>query len=312
MRTFAIVPSAAAAWLLMLTAAVAAVPDGTDELTSLAAVKPPTARIIGDPTIHSQLKLTNRSKLAIEGPLGVVVHVLKPEGVTLTQATGTLAGGDGYVELLAQGDVLQPNESTRLFTLLFDNPLKKRVKYRLTPYGVLPGPADPPVDGQANVTGMVKISLPRPRYNPKTQTYRTKLRLTNVSDRGIDAPVTLALPTLGPDGASLVGGAGELADGTPFIQVPLVNDSLPAGKKSPVLTLDFAAPARSRIRLVPAVYGTLAAVSGSDPLFGAANAWNQRVDSAPLRSDSAAMISQLKAAGGWGAEDTMRDRKSVV
>lgn len=306
MRRFTLFSLALIGGLLMLGTASAAVPEGADEITSLVTIKPPSARIVGDPTIHSQLRLTNRSKLTIQGPLGVVVHIVKPEGATLVQGTGSLADGDAYVQLLGAEEQLQPAASSPFFTLLFDNPQGKRLKYRLTAYGVLPGAAEPQLAGRANVTGMVKFSLPRPRFSAKTQTYRTQLRLTNVSASSIDAPLTVALPTLLPEGVTLVGGDGELTDGTPLIHLALPNDSLAAGKKSPPLPLEFTAPARTRIQVVPAVYGKLAPISGSDPLFSASNAWNQRVDSAPLHAQSAAMLAQLKAAGGWGAGDTMR------
>ncbi|NJD06231.1 MAG: hypothetical protein FIA97_07000 [Methylococcaceae bacterium] len=303
MRTVYAFCPAVAACLLISAGALAAPPEGSEEITSLVSIKPPRARVIGNPSIYSQLKLSNRSKLTLQGPLGVLVHVVKPAGASLVGSQGNT--GDGYQQLLAEGDELPPGSQGRYFTLMFDNPKSKPVKFQLTPYGKLPGPADPPLPGQVNVTGMVKVSLPRPRYNAKAQAYRSRLRVTNVSATTIETPLTLALASLLPEGTSLVGVEGKMTDGSPYLTVPLVNGSLPAGRKSPPLTLSFAAPPRTRIQTIPTMYGMLP-VPGSDPLFTATNVWNQRIDSAPLHPDSAAMIAQLKAAGGWGAGNALR------
>jgi len=297
----------ALASLGLLGSAAAAVPDGRDEVTSLVRLRPP--RVISTASGKTNLlnlRMSNRSPYPIQGPLGVVVQVQKPAGAGLTLPSGSLADGSGYLELRGAEEVLEAGE-TFDFSLLFDNPEAKRLRYRLLPYGGLPSLAGPPAAGRSNVTGMVKISLTQPRYDRRTQTYRSRLRLTNVSDRPISAPLSLAFPDLQPATASLLA-ATETDDGTPFVDVPLAGGSLAPGAKSPALALQFANPERAKLLLQPLLYGILAAAggAGSDPLFNATNPWNQSVAKAPLRNDSQAIIDQLKADGGWGMGNTMR------
>lgn len=285
--------------LLFSLTTTAAVPDGSDEITSLVTVRWSAAHnLANSQTRFDNLRLQNRSAMTIAGPIGVVVSLTSPGDAQLVNGTGSM-GGASYLELLASGESLSPGATTSASSLLFANPGKKRIKFQALPYGKLMASAAP-IGGQINATGMVKVTLSKPKFNRKTNRYQAKVKLSNLSASTLYPPLSLAFAEIVPGTANLLDPAGQLSDGKPYAALDLPTGELAPKKNLPSITLNFSNPERAAMAVTTVLYASVnSPIRGA--LFDAPNVWNQRVDSAAIHPSSSQMLSALQTAGGWGS-----------
>ena len=97
--------------------------------------------------LKTNVVVTNTSDEDIQCPLVLVVTSISAPGVALANASGLTAGGNPFVDLsdqIGDDEILSPGESTSPFTLIFNNPSRRRFTFDATGFAFIPLPTDSP------------------------------------------------------------------------------------------------------------------------------------------------------------------------
>lgn len=145
------------------------------------------------------------------------------------------------------------------------------------------------------VTPQVSVSYTGHTLNRSTNTYDTQATLTNQSSIAIQTPIQLAISNISQSSVTLANRTGVLADGTPYINVPLSDGTLSPAETVKNL-LKFNNPKRVSFTFSHSVLGVLAAAN-HPPIANAG-------------SDTSAPIGQAVTLTGMASSDEDGDTLS--
>lgn len=111
------------------------------------------------------------------------------------------------------------------------------------------------------VTPQVTVTFTGYTLNRSTNTYDTQATLTNQSNTTIQTPIQLAISNISPVGISLANPSGVLADGTPYVNIPVNDGTLSPAEMVKGTLLKFNNPKRVKFSFSHSVLGVLPAAN---------------------------------------------------